>query len=108
MTDRNNNFTPDGSEKDPGTETRAQRRERLEAEEKAEKLHAAEGEREAYYPVSIYCPVCGKDSTRILTLDDDCRMATYSCACGYHGSFDFDTDTNCKLGWKIDWAMRWM
>ena len=35
-------------------------------------------------------------------------MATYSCACGYHGSFDFDTDTNCKLGWKIDWAMRWM
>lgn len=69
---------------------------------------AAEGEREAYYPVSIYCPVCGKDSTRILTLDDDCRMATYSCACGYHGSFDFDTDTNCKLGWKIDWAMRWM
>ena len=69
---------------------------------------AAEGEREAYYPVSIYCPVCGKDSTRILTLDDDCRIATYSCACGYHGSFDFDTDTNCKLGWKIDWAMRWM
>ena len=69
---------------------------------------AAEGEREAYYPVSIYCPVCGKDSTGILTLDDDCRIATYSCACGYHGSFDFDTDTNCKLGWKIDWAMRWM
>ena len=42
MTDRNNNFTPDGSEKAPGAETRAQRRERLEAEEKAEKLRAAE------------------------------------------------------------------
>ena len=41
MTDRNNNFTPDGSEKSPRTETRTQRRERLEAEEKAEKLRAA-------------------------------------------------------------------
>ena len=47
MTDRNNNFTPDGSEKAPGTETRAQRRERLEAEEKAEKLRAAEEKKQA-------------------------------------------------------------
>ena len=47
MTDRNNNFTPDGSEKAPGAETRAQRRERLEAEEKAEKLRAAEEKKQA-------------------------------------------------------------
>ena len=47
MTDRNNNFTPDGSEKAPGTETRAQRRERLEAEEKAERLRAAEEKKQA-------------------------------------------------------------
>ena len=47
MTDRNNNFTPDGSEKSHSTETRAQRRERLEAEEKAEKLRAAEGKKQA-------------------------------------------------------------
>lgn len=67
-----------------------------------------EGEREAYYPVSIYCPVCGKDSTKILSLDSEGRIATYTCDCGHQGTFDFDTDTNCKLGWKIDWAMRWM
>ena len=48
MTDRNNNFTPDGSEKAPGAETRAQRRERLEAEEKAEKLRAAEEKKQAH------------------------------------------------------------
>ena len=47
MTDRNNNFTPDGSEKTPRTETRTQRRERLEAEEKAEKLRAAEEKKQA-------------------------------------------------------------
>ena len=40
MTDRNNNFTPGSSENSQRSETRAQRRERLEAEEKAEKLRA--------------------------------------------------------------------
>ena len=68
---------------------------------------AAEGEREAYFPVSIFCPCCGKDSTKILSIDENNRFAQYECACGHHGTFDFDTDTNCKLGWKIDWAMRW-
>lgn len=69
---------------------------------------AAEGEREAYYPVSIFCPCCGKDSTKITSLTDDLRFAEYECACGHHGTFDFENDFNCKLGWKIDWAMRWM
>ena len=31
---------------------------------------AQEGEREAYYPVSIYCPVCGKDTTKIHSLSE--------------------------------------
>ena len=47
MTDSNNNFTPDGSEKASDTETRAQRRERLEAEKKAEKLRVAEEKKQA-------------------------------------------------------------
>ncbi|MBO5248866.1 MAG: lysine--tRNA ligase [Clostridia bacterium] len=69
---------------------------------------AAEGERENYYPVSIYCPECGRDTTKITALSDDCLKAEYECACGHHGSFDFSVDTNCKLAWKIDWPMRWM
>ena len=68
---------------------------------------AQEGEREAYYPVSIYCPVCGKDTTKIDSLSDDCTKAEYTCKCGHHGSFDFTKDFNCKLAWKIDWPMRW-
>ncbi len=67
-----------------------------------------EGEREAYYPVSIYCSECGKDTTKILSLSDDCTKAEYTCACGHKGSFDFTKDFNCKLAWKIDWPMRWM
>ncbi len=69
---------------------------------------AQPGEREAYYPVSIYCPVCGKDTTKIHSLSDDCTVAEFSCECGHSGSFNFTTDFNCKLAWKIDWPMRWM
>ena len=68
---------------------------------------AEEGEREAYYPVSIYCPVCGKDTTKITKLSDDCTKAEYRCSCGHQGEFDFTKDYNCKLAWKIDWPMRW-
>ena len=69
---------------------------------------AAEGEREAYYPVSIYCPHCHKDTTTITSLSDDCIHAHYVCKCGHEGDFDFTKDFNCKLAWKIDWPMRWL
>lgn len=69
---------------------------------------ATEEERENYYPVSIYCPECGRDTTKIKSINDDCTVAEYSCACGHCGSFDFTKDFNCKLAWKIDWPMRWM
>lgn len=69
---------------------------------------AKPGEREAYYPVSIYCPECHRDSTTIDSLSEDCHVATYHCACGHHGTFDFTRDFNCKLSWKVDWPMRWL
>lgn len=68
---------------------------------------AQEGEREAYYPVSIYCPKCGRDTTKITELSEDCTKAKYVCACGHEGEHDFTKDFNCKLAWKIDWPMRW-
>lgn len=68
---------------------------------------AQEGEREAYFPVGIYCSACGKDTTRITAFDDSTMTAQYECACGHHASFDFRNDHNCKLAWKIDWPMRW-
>ncbi|MBR2897655.1 MAG: lysine--tRNA ligase [Oscillospiraceae bacterium] len=69
---------------------------------------AKEGEREAYYPVSIFCPKCHRDTTKILSLSDDCVHATYECACGHKGEMDFTKDFHCKLAWKVDWAARWM
>lgn len=69
---------------------------------------AQPGEREAYYPVSIYCPCCKRDTTKIVSLSEDCTKAEYVCECGHKGSFDFTADFNCKLAWKVDWPMRWM
>ncbi len=69
---------------------------------------ATEEERKNYYPVGIYCSKCGKDTTKITKLSDDCTKAEYTCECGHHGDFDFENDFNCKLAWKIDWPMRWM
>ena len=69
---------------------------------------AEEGERDRYYPASIYCPECGKDTTTIVKYDDETKVAEYECACGHKGTFDFKTNYNCKLAWKIDWAMRWV
>ncbi len=69
---------------------------------------ATEEERKNYYPVGIYCAHCGKDTTKITSLSEDCKVAEYECECGHKGSFNFETDFNCKLAWKIDWPMRWM
>lgn len=66
-----------------------------------------DAEKAAYYPVSIFCPECHSDFTTITSLSEDCTKAEYTCRCGYHGSFDFLHNFNCKLGWKVDWPMRW-
>lgn len=69
---------------------------------------AQEGERDGYFPVSIYCPECGRDTTKIISFDEENMTAEYVCSCGHKGTFDFKTDFNCKLAWKVDWPMRWM
>ncbi len=64
-------------------------------------------EKAAYYPVGIYCSKCGKDTTKITSLSDDCTKAHYVCDCGHKAEFDFNTEYSAKLAWKIDWPMRW-
>ena len=64
-------------------------------------------EKAEYYPVSIFCPKCHTDFTKITSLSEDCTEAEYTCRCGHSGHFNFLTDHDCKLGWKVDWAMRW-
>lgn len=69
---------------------------------------ATDDERKNYYPISIYCPHCGKDSTKILSYDSTTGDVQYKCDCGCLESLNIETATNVKLQWKVDWPMRWM
>ena len=66
-----------------------------------------DAEKAAYSPVSIFCPECHTDFTKITAFSEDGTEADYVCRCGHSGHFNFTTNFNCKLGWKVDWAMRW-
>jgi lysyl-tRNA synthetase, class I len=64
-------------------------------------------ERERYYPIEVYCPVCRRDTTRLLELNESSMDFSYRCSCGHEGSANAQTAENLKLPWKVDWAMRW-
>lgn len=68
----------------------------------------SEGEREKYFPITIYCEGCLKDTTDIAPADASEMVFSYSCSsCGHQGTVDLNRSTNVKLPWKVDWAMRW-
>lgn len=68
---------------------------------------ATEGEREAYSPAIVYCPVCDKDTTTFTAFSEDCTTGHFTCKCGHEGDYDFVNGNRAKLAWKIDWPMRW-
>lgn len=69
---------------------------------------STEEERKKYYPISIYCPKCKKDSTTISYYNKNTGEVEYSCACGHNDILNINNATNVKLQWKVDWPMRWM
>lgn len=73
----------------------------------AERKQEHDAEKAAYSPVTIFCPACHTDFTTITAFSEDNTEADYTCRCGHKGHFRFLEDHNCKLGWKVDWAMRW-
>ena len=76
---------------------------------KSEEERAAEhdAEKAKYCPVSVFCPECGTDFTTVTNISEDCTEADYTCRCGHEGHINFLENFNCKLGWKVDWPMRW-
>lgn len=64
--------------------------------------------REEFYPISVYSRFTGKDSTKVLSYDGDSSI-TYLCLeTQKEDTVDLRKEHIAKLGWKIDWAMRWM
>lgn len=68
---------------------------------------ATEEGRESYVPISVYCEKCGKDSTTVTHVSDDCTEITYACKCGHTDTVKIKNYHNIKLVWKVDWPMRW-
>ncbi|MDQ0268163.1 lysine--tRNA ligase [Cytobacillus purgationiresistens] len=66
----------------------------------------SERDREAFYPITLYCEACNRDSTRIHSYNEE-ELLEYNCSCGYEGKQSLFSDNRIKLNWKVDWAMRW-
>jgi len=66
-----------------------------------------EGQRETYYPVSVYCNTCGKDFTTVTSFNEKNNQLEYTCKCGDTHKIDVQKADNIKLVWKVDWPMRW-
>lgn len=63
-------------------------------------------EDEDYWPVSVFCDACNKDTTTIGGWDGDWGLS-YSCECGFADTVDIRKAKGVKLGWRVDWPMRW-
>ena len=68
---------------------------------------AEEGERDNYYPISIYCSKCKKETKELYNYNEKTGDITYRCACGHEETVNINTYFNLKLQWKVDWPMRW-
>ena len=63
-------------------------------------------EADVYWPVSIFCGKCSKDTTQITDYDGEYGIS-YKCECGNCEKADIRTFKGAKLGWRVDWPMRW-
>ena len=61
---------------------------------------------DVYWPVSIFCGKCNKDTTTITGYDGEYGL-TYKCECGCEETVDIRKFQGAKLGWRVDWPMRW-
>ena len=62
--------------------------------------------KEDWYPVTVYCEKCKKDSTKVLGVED--YEIEYECECGFKSKFDFRKKGIVKLKWRTDWPARWL
>lgn len=61
---------------------------------------------DVYWPTSIFCGKCSKDTTEITGYDGEYGVS-YKCECGCEETVDIRKFGGIKLGWRVDWPMRW-
>ncbi len=65
--------------------------------------HKIQGE---WWPISVFCDACNKDTTEVDGWDGDWGVS-YHCECGHKDTVDLRSAKGVKLGWRVDWPMRW-
>ncbi|GAB6390972.1 MAG: lysine--tRNA ligase [Treponematales bacterium] len=65
--------------------------------------HKIHGE---WWPVSVFCSSCGRDETEVEGWDGEWGLR-YRCSCGRAETVDLRSAGGVKLGWRVDWPMRW-
>lgn len=58
-----------------------------------------------WYPVSVFCSQCNKDTTKIRGYEE--FSVSYTCECGFQETFDIRKKGIIKLSWRADWPFRW-
>lgn len=76
----------------------------------------SEDSRDEWSPFFPVCENCGKvNNTRVVDIHPDDESVSYVCdqsfrgaeACGHSGTVPV-TGGDVKVGWKVDWALRWL
>jgi lysyl-tRNA synthetase class 1 len=66
--------------------------------------HKIQGE---WWPVSVFCGACGRDRTDIDGWDGEWGLDYHCNSCGHGERADIRETPGVKLGWRVDWPMRW-
>lgn len=62
---------------------------------------------EEYWPVSAFCCNCNRDTTEITDYDGEYIVSYHCTSCNHNEKADLRTSKELKLGWRVDWPMRW-
>jgi lysyl-tRNA synthetase class 1 len=60
-----------------------------------------------WWPISVFCDACNKDETEIDDWDGEWNVSYHCNACNHNETVDLRSAKGVKLGWRIDWPMRW-
>ncbi|MDR2078605.1 MAG: lysine--tRNA ligase [Treponema sp.] len=83
-----------------------ERRETLKAilDEFRDADHKIQGE---WWPAGVFCEQCSRDDTDIDGWDAEWRLSYHCNSCGHRETVDLRSARGIKLGWRVDWPMRW-